>query len=266
MVFSKYPVVLKSSSCFSKPRMWLLKIIFSTLWRPQFTLSCPRIRSPRVCPPIDAKGGGGAGRLPAPALHPWDPRHVLVLNLSLACNPPHSAPVLWLKAPEATFTMAGIWVIPLGISYVDDRGRAILKEWADPGRIGKLWSSCLILAHTLLIADVYYIVGGLAPGEGAVITRNRGGPAFIWPLDPFNGAWFQLRQIMVTGSQHLRRMTENTCHQSPYSHRPGKALPGFASVSDWALTTQTSAWGGSGTWVTRKQAEEWTHLLGQVIF
>lgn len=86
--------------------------------------------------------------------------------------------------------MAGIWVIPLGISYVDDRGCAILKEWADPGRIGKLGSSCLKLAHTPLIADGYYIVGGLAPGEGAVITRNRSGPAGIWPLDPFNGAWF----------------------------------------------------------------------------
>lgn len=44
------------------------------------------------------------------------------------------------------------------------------------------------LAKKPLIADVYYIVGGTAPREGVVITRNRGGPADIWPLDPLNGA------------------------------------------------------------------------------
>ncbi|XP_023600577.1 N-acylethanolamine-hydrolyzing acid amidase [Myotis lucifugus] len=44
------------------------------------------------------------------------------------------------------------------------------------------------LAKTPLIADVYYIVGGMSPREGVVITRNRRGPADIWPLDPLNGA------------------------------------------------------------------------------
>lgn len=44
------------------------------------------------------------------------------------------------------------------------------------------------LAKTPLIADVYYIVGGTSPREGVVITRNRGGPVDIWPLDPLNGA------------------------------------------------------------------------------
>ncbi|OWK13569.1 NAAA, partial [Cervus elaphus hippelaphus] len=44
------------------------------------------------------------------------------------------------------------------------------------------------LAKTPLIADVYYIVGGISPKEGVVITRNRGGPADIWSLDPLNGA------------------------------------------------------------------------------
>lgn len=43
------------------------------------------------------------------------------------------------------------------------------------------------LAKTPLIADVYYIVGGTSPQEGVVITRNRDGPADIWPLDPLNG-------------------------------------------------------------------------------
>ncbi|EPQ01678.1 N-acylethanolamine-hydrolyzing acid amidase [Myotis brandtii] len=48
------------------------------------------------------------------------------------------------------------------------------------------------LAKTPLIADVYYIVGGMSPREGVVITRNRRGPADIWPLDPLNGAWFRV--------------------------------------------------------------------------
>ncbi|XP_003790177.1 N-acylethanolamine-hydrolyzing acid amidase [Otolemur garnettii] len=48
------------------------------------------------------------------------------------------------------------------------------------------------LAKTPLIADVYYIVGGTSSQEGVVITRNRGGPADIWPLDPLNGAWFRV--------------------------------------------------------------------------
>ncbi|EDL05261.1 N-acylsphingosine amidohydrolase (acid ceramidase)-like, isoform CRA_c [Mus musculus] len=48
------------------------------------------------------------------------------------------------------------------------------------------------LAKTPLIADVYYIVGGTSPKEGVVITRDRGGPADIWPLDPLNGEWFRV--------------------------------------------------------------------------
>ncbi|XP_036192695.1 N-acylethanolamine-hydrolyzing acid amidase isoform X1 [Myotis myotis] len=48
------------------------------------------------------------------------------------------------------------------------------------------------LAKTPLIADVYYIVGGMSPREGVVITRDRRGPADIWPLDPLNGAWFRV--------------------------------------------------------------------------
>lgn len=49
-------------------------------------------------------------------------------------------------------------------------------------------AAVLTLAKTPLIADVYYIVGGTSPREGVVITRNRGGPADIWPLDPLSGA------------------------------------------------------------------------------
>uniref|UniRef100_A0A8C8VHV7 N-acylethanolamine-hydrolyzing acid amidase n=1 Tax=Pelusios castaneus TaxID=367368 RepID=A0A8C8VHV7_9SAUR len=53
-------------------------------------------------------------------------------------------------------------------------------------------SAVLKLAATPLIADVYYIVGGTSPKEGVVITRNRWGPADIWPLEPSAGAWFRV--------------------------------------------------------------------------
>lgn len=43
------------------------------------------------------------------------------------------------------------------------------------------------LAKVPLITEVYYIVGGVRAGEGVVITRDRAGPADIWPLDPANG-------------------------------------------------------------------------------
>lgn len=43
------------------------------------------------------------------------------------------------------------------------------------------------LSAVPIISDVYYIVGGVYPGEGVVITRDRSGPADIWPLDTLNG-------------------------------------------------------------------------------
>ncbi|KAM9409416.1 N-acylethanolamine-hydrolyzing acid amidase-like [Pholidichthys leucotaenia] len=48
------------------------------------------------------------------------------------------------------------------------------------------------LSKTPIITGVYYIVGGVRAGEGVVITRNRGGPADIWPLDPVNGGWYRV--------------------------------------------------------------------------
>ncbi|TSM85972.1 Solute carrier family 13 member 2 [Bagarius yarrelli] len=43
------------------------------------------------------------------------------------------------------------------------------------------------LSEVPIITDVYYIVGGANPGEGLVITRDRSGPADIWPLDTLQG-------------------------------------------------------------------------------
>lgn len=41
-----------------------------------------------------------------------------------------------------------------------------------------------------LAAEVYLIVGGVAPGEGAVITRLRNFPEDIWKIDTSVGRWF----------------------------------------------------------------------------
>ncbi|XP_065770794.1 N-acylethanolamine-hydrolyzing acid amidase [Muntiacus reevesi] len=67
------------------------------------------------------------------------------------------------------------------------------------------------LAKTPLIADVYYIVGGISPKEGVVITRNRGGPADIWSLDPLNGAWFRVE----TNYDHWKPVPKGDDRRTP---------------------------------------------------
>ncbi|XP_036906861.1 N-acylethanolamine-hydrolyzing acid amidase [Sturnira hondurensis] len=67
------------------------------------------------------------------------------------------------------------------------------------------------LAKTPLIADVYYIVGGMSPREGVVITRKRSGPADIWPLDPLNGAWFRVE----TNYDHWKPAPEKDDRRTP---------------------------------------------------
>ncbi|XP_030169519.1 N-acylethanolamine-hydrolyzing acid amidase isoform X2 [Lynx canadensis] len=67
------------------------------------------------------------------------------------------------------------------------------------------------LAKTPLIAGVYYIVGGVSPREGVVITRNRNGPADIWPLDPLNGAWFRVE----TNYDHWKPAPEKDDRRTP---------------------------------------------------
>lgn len=73
------------------------------------------------------------------------------------------------------------------------------------------------LAKTPLIADVYYIVGGTSPREGVVITRNRGGPADIWPLDPLNGGWF--------------RVETNYDHWKPVPKRDDRRTPAIKALN-----------------------------------
>eukprot|EP01125_Pyxidicula_operculata_P012605 TRINITY_DN4144_c0_g2_i1.p1 TRINITY_DN4144_c0_g2~~TRINITY_DN4144_c0_g2_i1.p1 ORF type:complete len:311 (+),score=62.90 TRINITY_DN4144_c0_g2_i1:95-1027(+) len=48
------------------------------------------------------------------------------------------------------------------------------------------------LSNDELIADVYYIVAGAKPGEGAVISRNRTDAADVWKLSPPQ-RWFEVQ-------------------------------------------------------------------------
>ncbi|KAJ3602876.1 hypothetical protein NHX12_030621 [Muraenolepis orangiensis] len=66
------------------------------------------------------------------------------------------------------------------------------------------------LSKTPIITGVYYIVAGVHPGEGVVITRDRKGPADIWPLDPLNGGWYRVETnsdhwLPSPGGGHRRR-------------------------------------------------------------
>uniref|UniRef100_A0A4X2KUK6 N-acylethanolamine-hydrolyzing acid amidase n=2 Tax=Vombatus ursinus TaxID=29139 RepID=A0A4X2KUK6_VOMUR len=67
------------------------------------------------------------------------------------------------------------------------------------------------LAKTPIVTDVYYIVGGVSPKEGVVITRNRGGPADIWPLDPTNGQWF----LVETNYDHWKPTPKGDDRRTP---------------------------------------------------
>ena len=46
------------------------------------------------------------------------------------------------------------------------------------------------LAYSPVIAPVYMIMGGVGPGEGAVITRDRVSALDVWRLDAENERWF----------------------------------------------------------------------------
>ncbi|XP_069368508.1 N-acylethanolamine-hydrolyzing acid amidase isoform X2 [Paralichthys olivaceus] len=53
-------------------------------------------------------------------------------------------------------------------------------------------NAVMLLSKIPIITGVYYIVGGVRAKEGVVITRDRMGPADIWPLDPLYGRWFRV--------------------------------------------------------------------------
>ncbi|XP_010875506.1 N-acylethanolamine-hydrolyzing acid amidase isoform X1 [Esox lucius] len=87
----------------------------------------------------------------------------------------------------------------------------LLRETLEEG--ANFQDAVLRLAKIPLITSVYYIVAGVKPGEGVVVTRNRNGPADIWPLDPLNGGWFRVEtnfdHWVTPAAKDVRRDTAN---------------------------------------------------------
>ncbi|KAJ8415574.1 hypothetical protein AAFF_G00425540 [Aldrovandia affinis] len=73
------------------------------------------------------------------------------------------------------------------------------------------------LSKVPIITDVYYIVAGVKPAEGVVVTRNRRGPADIWPLDIQHGEWY--------------RVETNYDHWKPAPHGDDRRTPAIKALN-----------------------------------
>ncbi|XP_029115380.1 N-acylethanolamine-hydrolyzing acid amidase-like [Scleropages formosus] len=73
------------------------------------------------------------------------------------------------------------------------------------------------LSTVPIICDVYYIVAGVRPGEGVVVTRDRLGSADIWPLNPARGEWF--------------RVETNYDHWTPPPHSDDRRTPTMKALN-----------------------------------
>ncbi|XP_015247296.1 PREDICTED: N-acylethanolamine-hydrolyzing acid amidase [Cyprinodon variegatus] len=67
----------------------------------------------------------------------------------------------------------------------------VMRETLEEAR--DFQDAVLRLSKPPLTTGVYYIVAGVRAGEGVVITRDRKGPADIWPLDPSTGGWYRVQ-------------------------------------------------------------------------
>ncbi|XP_061640303.1 N-acylethanolamine-hydrolyzing acid amidase-like isoform X3 [Phyllopteryx taeniolatus] len=81
----------------------------------------------------------------------------------------------------------------------------------------------LRLSKIPIITGVYYIVGGARAGEGVVITRDRGGPADIWPLDPLSGGWYRVETnfdhwLPSPAKDHRREAAEKAMNATGQEH------------------------------------------------
>ncbi|XP_075996944.1 N-acylethanolamine-hydrolyzing acid amidase-like [Genypterus blacodes] len=79
------------------------------------------------------------------------------------------------------------------------------------------------LSKIPIITGVYYIVGGVRGGEGAVITRDRTGPADIWPLEPVAGAWFRVETnydhwLPLPARDHRREAADKALNATGQDH------------------------------------------------
>nr|XP_061814105.1 N-acylethanolamine-hydrolyzing acid amidase-like [Nerophis lumbriciformis] len=95
--------------------------------------------------------------------------------------------------------------------------REILEEAED------FQDAVLYLSKIPIITEVYYIVGGSKAGQGVVITRNREGPADIWPLDPINGQWFRVETnfdhwLPSPAKDHRKETAEKAMNSTGQDH------------------------------------------------
>ncbi|XP_078400235.1 N-acylethanolamine-hydrolyzing acid amidase-like isoform X2 [Cetorhinus maximus] len=70
------------------------------------------------------------------------------------------------------------------------------------------------LANSPITANVYYILGGVKPTEGVIITRNLNGPVDIWPLMPKKGQWYRVE----TNYDHWKAPPSSDDRRTPANH------------------------------------------------
>lgn len=91
------------------------------------------------------------------------------------------------------------------------------------------------LAKVPIITDVYYIVGGVHPREGVVITRDRSGPADIWPLDWTMGQWYLVETnydhwLPTPGRDHRREVAMKALNATSQNNINTRSLYQVLSV------------------------------------
>ncbi|KAK3514669.1 hypothetical protein QTP70_021575, partial [Hemibagrus guttatus] len=112
-------------------------------------------------------------------------------------------------------------------------------------------SAVIQLAKVPIIADVYYIVGGAYPGEGVVITRDRNGPADIWPLETLHGKEVAMKALNAIGENNMNVSSlyqvlsvSPVCNSTNFI--PDRSMPGLTTTAIGAVDLQ----GAGGNWAT----------------
>ena len=102
----------------------------------------------------------------------------------------------WGMSADSRFNGGGVDILE-GIAVAKKGGKTIGVFMRDVAEASATYTEAIqALNDTLLIAPAYFITSGVAPGEGAVVTRGREGPdnsahEGIWSLD-LPAAWWRL--------------------------------------------------------------------------
>lgn len=87
------------------------------------------------------------------------------------------------------------------------------------------------LANTSTAAPVYFILGGVNPGEGVVITKGRLAADDIWRLEPASGRWY----LVETNYDHWTTPPPTDNRRDPAIKAMNKM--GWTNISKSALYT-----------------------------